>query len=282
MDRCSTRGWTSSTAAAASAVTPRAGRCARECAATLPRTRRARPADAVSRRARGLLRRGRVRRPAARDGAGPQGARGLRARGPSRRGSSQRRSCRCSTDAPVVLVPVPSRPEVVRTRGHDPMLRIARAAAAGCGATVRRCGSAGCSRCAARSLDQAGLDAGAAGGQPGRLDGRARRGPRGAGPRGAPLSMVVCDDVLTTGATAREAQRALEDSGLRVRAVVDGGGHAEAAAAAECTTASGPYRFPDMPTSVCTWSTPGSALSRREPGRPVPVRGDSPSPSLTR
>jgi predicted amidophosphoribosyltransferase len=34
-----------------------------------------------------------------------------------------------------------------------------------------------------------------------------------------PVAAIVCDDVITTGSTAREAQRALEDVGLGVRAI---------------------------------------------------------------
>jgi predicted amidophosphoribosyltransferase len=123
----------------------------------------------------------------------------------------------------VVLVPVPSRPGVVRTRGHDPMLRITRAAAR----SARRQDARGVQVGVARLLevrgpvlDQSGLNsiqraANLAGSM------AVRTPVRNALARSrAPVSIVVCDDVLTTGATAREAQRALENSGLPVRAVV--------------------------------------------------------------
>jgi len=118
-----------------------------------------------------------------------------------------------------VLVPVPSRPGVVRTRGHDPMLRITRRAARrlrneGAPVVVRRLLDV-----RGAVLDQAGLDsrqraANLSGSMAIRTPARNRLARAG-----VPLSIVVCDDVLTTGATAREAQRALEDGGLRVRAV---------------------------------------------------------------
>lgn len=120
---------------------------------------------------------------------------------------------------PVVLVPVPSRPASVRARGHDPTYAITRRAAAalrgeGRDVTVRRM-----LRSRPGVVDQAGLDAGAraanlAGSMAccqGELRRLARSRPR--------ALVVVCDDVLTTGSTAREAQRALEAVGLVVPAV---------------------------------------------------------------
>jgi predicted amidophosphoribosyltransferase len=113
---------------------------------------------------------------------------------------------------PVALVPVPSRRPVVRSRGHDPLLRVAREAGRrlrrrGVEATVRQLLVPG-----ARVRDQSTLGAAE---RAANLAGsmRARSGARTA------ACVVVVDDVLTTGSTAREAQRALEQAGLEVAGV---------------------------------------------------------------
>lgn len=122
--------------------------------------------------------------------------------------------------AVTVLVPVPSRGGVVRERGHDPVLRIVRVAARRLRGSGHRVRVDQVLEQRGTVQDQAGLTsvqraanlAGSMG---------VRHAARAALARsGTPLSLLVCDDVLTTGATAREAQRALEDSGLPVRAVV--------------------------------------------------------------
>ncbi|SER69603.1 Predicted amidophosphoribosyltransferases [Propionibacterium cyclohexanicum] len=116
------------------------------------------------------------------------------------------------------LVPVPCDPSRARERGIDHTRMLARA-------TARRCGlawSAALRRMSA-APDQVGLDATA------RRE--AQHGTMICDPGGIPLawrrrdrtdeaSVIVLDDVVTTGATAVEAVRALRLSGREVRGVV--------------------------------------------------------------
>jgi predicted amidophosphoribosyltransferase len=121
--------------------------------------------------------------------------------------------------APLVLVPVPSRPSTVRQRGHEPTTAMTRVAAA----SLRPCGiDAVCLpllRTRSGLADQAGLDAAA---RSANLAGALRCHPpalRRLSRAGRAVHVVVCDDVLTTGATAAEAQRALRAVGLPPLAV---------------------------------------------------------------
>jgi len=118
-----------------------------------------------------------------------------------------------------LLVPVPSRRAVVRARGHDAMARIARAAVRVLRAQGVEVELSALLRLREEVADQSGLTAreraenlaGRMAVHPGRLRRLARSG--------ASVAAIVCDDVLTTGSTAREAQRALEAVGVPVAAI---------------------------------------------------------------
>lgn len=118
---------------------------------------------------------------------------------------------------PLLLVPVPSRPAAVRARGHDPTRAMTRHAARMLRADGREVGVARLLRTRPGVADQAGLDAGQRHDNlAGSMASPARAVRRQAGRR---AHVVVCDDVITTGATAREAQRALEAAGVPVLAI---------------------------------------------------------------
>jgi len=120
---------------------------------------------------------------------------------------------------PVALVPVPSRPVTVRSRGFEPTWAMARRAERSLRAEARDARALRLLAIRGRPADQAGLTAAQralnlAGtmwcptGTLARVDDRRRSS-----------AVVLCDDVLTTGATAAEAQRALASVGIRLAGI---------------------------------------------------------------
>jgi predicted amidophosphoribosyltransferase len=120
----------------------------------------------------------------------------------------------------LLLVPVPSRPSTNRQRGHEPTTALVRAAAARLASWGRPARCVTLLRTRPGLADQSGLDA------LGRAVNLAEafrvHAPtlRRLARAGRPVHVVVCDDVLTTGATTAEAQRALRAVGLRPLAAV--------------------------------------------------------------
>ncbi len=120
---------------------------------------------------------------------------------------------------PVLLVPVPSRAGGVRARGHDATRRMVAAAARDLRGGGLDAEVAPLLRLRPGVVDQSGLgaaerSANLAGSMACRT-GATRRVARRLGR----AHVVICDDVLTTGATVGEAERALEAAGVQVGAV---------------------------------------------------------------
>ncbi|KRF14117.1 hypothetical protein ASG90_14325 [Nocardioides sp. Soil797] len=122
---------------------------------------------------------------------------------------------RVAVGTPLVLAPVPSQRASVRARGHDPTLLFTKEAARELGRLGHRVRVVPLLR-VARVRDQAELDAA------GRMDNLSgsmsvrSRGLARLAESTARAWVIVCDDVLTTGATAAEAQRALRACGVGV------------------------------------------------------------------
>ncbi|MBM9468217.1 ComF family protein [Nakamurella leprariae] len=102
------------------------------------------------------------------------------------------------------LVPAPGRAVAARRRGGDPVTAMTRVTARRLAATGRPCGVARCLVTAAGAADSVGLGAAD---RLANLTGRVRVRAAGRPPPGE--TVVVIDDVLTTGATVLAAQRAM-------------------------------------------------------------------------
>jgi predicted amidophosphoribosyltransferase len=111
---------------------------------------------------------------------------------------------------PLTIVPAPTRRRAARRRGGDPVARMALAATAGAaGVTV-----VGALRMTAMVRDSVGLSSAA------RQRNIAERVRLTVAPDRLTGDVVVVDDIVTTGATARESVRVLQTSGARLVAVL--------------------------------------------------------------
>ncbi|OBF84482.1 phosphoribosyltransferase [Mycobacterium sp. 852002-51163_SCH5372311] len=111
-------------------------------------------------------------------------------------------------DTPLSIVPAPTRRSAARRRGGDPVARMAAAAVAG----HPDIAVADALRMRAMARDSVGLGTSA---RERNIAGRVRL--RGRPPR---TEVMVVDDVVTTGATARESVRVLRAAGVHVSAVL--------------------------------------------------------------
>lgn len=111
-------------------------------------------------------------------------------------------------ETPLTIVPAPTRRSAARRRGGDPVTRLARAAVAG----HPDIAVAPALRVKALARDSVGLGTSA---RERNLAGRVVL-------RGRPpcTEVVIVDDIVTTGATARESVRTLRAAGVRVAAVL--------------------------------------------------------------